>query len=357
MSETRFPEEGQLREDGSGYNFFWKGKPADDCRIHGVGFAINNKIVSQLAEFPVGINKRLMTLHLRLNNNQLATVINVYAPTPDAEEDTKEQFYSELDLVLTTFPKEDTKEQFYSELDLVLTTVPKEDTKEQLYSELDLVLTTFPKEDTKEQFYSELDLVLTIVPKEDTKEQFYSELDLVLTIVPKEDTKEQFYSELDLVLTIVPKEDTKEQFYSELDLVLTIVPKEDTKEQFYSELDLVLTIVPKEDKLILLGDFNARVDSDCRLWNSITGKEGVGKANSNGILLLSKCAEYDLVITNTLLRQRNMSRRHGCTHDPNSGTSWTMSLFAHVTEKTSALHGPCVELLPAQRNIAWFDQS
>ena len=45
---------------------------------------------------------------------------------------------------------------------------------------------------------------------------------------------------------------------------------------------------------------------DCRLWNSITGKEGVGKANSNGILLLSKCSEHNLVITNTLFRQRNM---------------------------------------------------
>ena len=84
-------------------------------------------IVSQLAEFHVGIYERLVTLRLRLNNNQLATTISVYAPTLDAEEDPKEQFYSELDLLLTTVPKENTKEQFYSELDLVLTTVHKED--------------------------------------------------------------------------------------------------------------------------------------------------------------------------------------------------------------------------------------
>ena len=45
---------------------------------------------------------------------------------------------------------------------------------------------------------------------------------------------------------------------------------------------------------------------DCRRWNNIIGKEGVGKANSNGILLLSKCAEHDRVITITLFRQRNM---------------------------------------------------
>ena len=197
---------------------------------HGVGFAINNKIVSRLAEFPVDINERLMTLCLRLNNNQLATIISVCAPTLDAEEDTKEQFYYELELVLTTVPKEDTKEPFYPEMDLVLTTVLKED----------------------------------------TKEQFYSELDLVLTTVPKENTKEPFYPELDLVLTTVPKEDTKEPFCPELDLVLTTVPKEDTKEQFYSELDLMLTTVLKEDKLILLGDFKARVgrDADCGTTSS-----------------------------------------------------------------------------------------
>ncbi|KAI0237202.1 hypothetical protein LSAT2_012327, partial [Lamellibrachia satsuma] len=93
----------------------------------------------------------------------------------------------------------------------------------------------------------------------------------------------------------------------------TLDAEEDTKEQFYTELDLVQTIVLMEDKLIMLGDFNARVDSDCRLWNSIIDKEGVGKVNSVGILLLSKWAEHDLVITNTLFRQRNMSRRHGCT--------------------------------------------
>ena len=79
----------------------------------------------------------------------------------------------------------------------------------------------------------------------------------------------------------------------------TLDAEEDTKEQFYSELDLALTTVPKEDKLILLGDFNASVGHDCRLWNNIIGKEGDGKYNSIGVLLLSKCAEHDHV--NTLL--------------------------------------------------------
>jgi len=40
LSETRFPKEGQLREDGGGYTFFWKATSMADRRIHGVGFAI-----------------------------------------------------------------------------------------------------------------------------------------------------------------------------------------------------------------------------------------------------------------------------------------------------------------------------
>uniref|UniRef100_H3A3J9 Endonuclease/exonuclease/phosphatase domain-containing protein n=1 Tax=Latimeria chalumnae TaxID=7897 RepID=H3A3J9_LATCH len=149
LRKTRRADEGHLREEGGGYTFFWKGKPA------------NNR----MTEFPAGINKRLMTLRLQLANNSSATVISAYAPPLAAEEE--------------------------------------------------------------------------------------------------------------------------------------------QKEQFYAYLDEILTIIPKEDKIILLGDFNARVGWDSNLWRGTIGKEGVGKANPNGILLLSKCVEHDLVITNTIFRQHD----------------------------------------------------
>lgn len=70
----------------------------------------------------------------------------------------------------------------------------------------------------------------------------------------------------------------------------TLNAQDEVKETFYAELDNILTKVPKEDKLILLGDFNARVGRNHNLWRDTIGK-GVGNTNSNGILLLTKCSE------------------------------------------------------------------
>jgi len=173
LSETRRAEEGQLKEERGKYTFFWKGKPANQPRIHGVGFAIRNDLLCRLTEQPVGVSERLMTLRIGLENNRYATLISAYAPTLDAEEECKEVFYADLDELISS--------------------------------------------------------------------------------------------------------------------------------------------TPPHDKLIILGDFNARVGKDQTTWGGVIGKNGVGKSNANGILLLSKCAEHNLVITNTVFRQRNsvkMSWQH-----------------------------------------------
>ena len=170
LSETRLADEGPIKELGGGYTFFWKGKPKYERRIHGVGFAIKNKIVNQLSELLVGFNERLMALRLKLAKNRHATIISAYAPTLDHEDDVKEQFYAELDNIFTT--------------------------------------------------------------------------------------------------------------------------------------------IPNEDKVIILGDFNARVGRNSPLWKGIIGKDGVGKCNYNGTLLLIKCAEHQLVITNTLFRKFKTSWQH-----------------------------------------------
>ncbi|XP_029768036.1 tripartite motif-containing protein 5-like [Terrapene carolina triunguis] len=107
LSETRYADEGRLREEVGSYTFFWKEKPASGRRINGVGFAIKNLLVNCLTELPVGINECLMTLHIQLVNKSFATIISACAPTLDAEEEQKESFYTDLDKILSSIPKTD----------------------------------------------------------------------------------------------------------------------------------------------------------------------------------------------------------------------------------------------------------
>ena len=69
----------------------------------------------------------------------------------------------------------------------------------------------------------------------------------------------------------------------------TMTHTDATKEQSYRELDKLLQAVPRSDKLVLLGDFNARVGCDYTGWEKVLSHHGIGKVNSDGILLLITC--------------------------------------------------------------------
>ena len=58
----------------------------------------------------------------------------------------------------------------------------------------------------------------------------------------------------------------------------------------------------KNDPNIILGDFNARVGKDRKSWPSVIGKHGVGKMNSNGIMLLEFCTRFQLPITGIMFQ-------------------------------------------------------
>ena len=60
----------------------------------------------------------------------------------------------------------------------------------------------------------------------------------------------------------------------------------EVNDKFYDDLDNIISATPRTDKLIHLGDFNARVGTDHQTWEGGICSEGVGKCNSNGILLL-----------------------------------------------------------------------
>ncbi|XP_046846748.1 uncharacterized protein LOC124440399 [Xenia sp. Carnegie-2017] len=87
----------------------------------------------------------------------------------------------------------------------------------------------------------------------------------------------------------------------------TMTNPEDVKGRFYEDLNTMLSSVRSTDKLILLGDFNARVGRDSS-WDGVIGKSGVGKCNSNGLRLLEVCSSYGLLITNTIFRLPNRNK-------------------------------------------------
>ena len=47
---------------------------------------------------------------------------------------------------------------------------------------------------------------------------------------------------------------------------------------FYQDLRNSINSIPNVDKILLLGDFNARVGSDHENWNAL-GQRGTGKMN------------------------------------------------------------------------------
>nr|VZI34299.1 unnamed protein product [Spirometra erinaceieuropaei] len=79
----------------------------------------------------------------------------------------------------------------------------------------------------------------------------------------------------------------------------TMTNPDAVRDKFYEDLHALLATVSKADKLIVLGDFNARVGTDHNAWRGVLGPHGLRGSNDNGLLLLRTCAEHRLILTNT----------------------------------------------------------
>ena len=107
LSETRRAGEGSLTESEGGYNFFWRGPPSTERRIHGVGFAIRTPLALQLEISPVGVSERLMKMRLPLSEGRQATILSCYAPTLLASDEDKDAFYELIDVEVQRVPAAD----------------------------------------------------------------------------------------------------------------------------------------------------------------------------------------------------------------------------------------------------------
>ena len=68
---------------------------------------------------------------------------------------------------------------------------------------------------------------------------------------------------------------------------LTINAKEDDVEQFYEDLQDLSELTPKKDVLFIIGDWNAKVES--QEIPRVTGKFGLGVQNEAGQRLIELC--------------------------------------------------------------------
>ena len=103
----------------------------------------------------------------------------------------------------------------------------------------------------------------------------------------------------------------------------TLDASADVSDVFYERLDSEIRQTPQSDKIIVLGDFNARVGNNHMAWENVLGRHGIGNMNMNGHRLLTLCAQNELFITNTAFQLK----------DAHKGT-WThpRSKHAHMID-------------------------
>ena len=90
LQETRLAGFGSIKEKN--YTFFWQGLQEEEKIIHGVGFAIKNKLLPMM-EPPKQGSERIFSVRLQTTSG-FTTFVCCYAPTLTAESDQKDQFYT-----------------------------------------------------------------------------------------------------------------------------------------------------------------------------------------------------------------------------------------------------------------------
>nr|VZI41695.1 unnamed protein product [Spirometra erinaceieuropaei] len=104
LSETRFSKQGQLKEMGAGFTFFWSGRRRVKRLDAGVTFAFRNGIVERPPCLPQCINHHLMALRFPLWGGEITILVSIYAPRMSSAAETRNKFYAELHALLASEP-------------------------------------------------------------------------------------------------------------------------------------------------------------------------------------------------------------------------------------------------------------
>ena len=100
LQDTRLSSNSSLREQD--YTFFWQGKEPDELRLHGVGFAVRNSLLS-VVEPPSGGTACILSLNLLTSSGSI-NFLSIYTLTLCSLAENKYEFYEELESSILEIP-------------------------------------------------------------------------------------------------------------------------------------------------------------------------------------------------------------------------------------------------------------
>ena len=116
---------------------------------------------------------------------------------------------------------------------------------------------------------------------------------------------------------------------------LTSNAEEAEVERFYQDLQDLLELTLKKDVLFIMGDWNAKVES--QEIPGVTGKFGLGVQNDAGQRLTEFCQANTLVILNTLFQQHKRRRLYTWTSP--DGQYWNQIHYILCSQRwRSSIH-------------------
>ena len=92
FQETRLPDSGSIKE--ANYTFFWQGRPTDEPRQHGVGFAVKNTLLLTVEPPSEGM-ERIISLRSSTPTGPV-TIFSVHAPSLCSSPEAIDAFYEAL---------------------------------------------------------------------------------------------------------------------------------------------------------------------------------------------------------------------------------------------------------------------